>query len=138
MNSFVSKGFAFVLMQSAVIASLAFPLTAEARNCVKGKACGNSCISQKDVCHVGTAASNTTYRGSASGASTSAAEAVPAAAPAPIPAQNSPFTHPVPPATAPATATTQPATQPTAKVRHCSKGKACGNSCIPMKAVCHA
>jgi hypothetical protein len=96
--------FAFVLMNS----------TAEARNCKKGKPCGNSCIAKADVCHkdAGTAT------------------AAPAVAPAPAAA--APAAQAVATPAAPAAA---PAPAESAKV--CTKGKACGNSCIAKDAVCH-
>jgi hypothetical protein len=35
----------------ALTMALCFVSTAEARNCKKGKPCGNSCIAKNDVCH---------------------------------------------------------------------------------------
>ena len=75
-----------------------------ARNCKKGKPCGNSCISKNDVCHK--------ESGAAPAEST-------AAAPAESPAQ-------------------APSEAAATKVKHCKKGKPCGNSCISEKATCNA
>jgi hypothetical protein len=44
----------------AAIAALAFASAASAApHCVKGKACGNTCIKATDVCHKGTATTTT-------------------------------------------------------------------------------
>ncbi|MGP9803055.1 SH3 domain-containing protein [Rheinheimera sp. NSM] len=51
----------FVL--TAVIALLLFSSTVEAKNCKKGKPCGNSCIAKDKVCRIGTYSSpHTTNR----------------------------------------------------------------------------
>ena len=79
---------------------------ASAKNCVKGKACGNACIAKNDVCH----------KGEASAPAAAPAAGIPAAAPAP--AETAPVAAKAP--------------------KECKKGKPCGNTCIPQKAVCHS
>jgi hypothetical protein len=93
--------------------TFAFSNVSEARNCVKGKACGNSCIAKNDVCH----------KGAGDQKPTPAAEPAAAAA-APVAAKE------------PAKEVKAEKAAPTAK--NCKKGKACGNTCIPKDAVCHA
>jgi hypothetical protein len=88
---------------------------ADARNCKKGKPCGNSCIAQNDVCHK----EQTTSTMAAPEAKQTQAPAAAPAAPAPA-------------------AAAAPATAPAAKAKNCAKGKPCGNSCIPKDAVCHS
>jgi hypothetical protein len=92
--------------------SLGMTTTAFAKNCKKGKPCGNACIAKKDVCHK--------PAGNAEAAPAATADAAAMAAPA---------------------ATTEAAPAATAsaeKTKVCKKGKPCGNSCISEKAVCHA
>ena len=98
----------FLMVSNFFQADLAF-----AKNCKKGKPCGNACISKEDVCH-----------------KESGGSAVAAPGPAPTTSTNAPST------TSPTANVTTTTENPTnAKV--CKKGKPCGNSCISEKAVCH-
>ena len=99
-----SKKFTLSLLLVACIG-----VNADARNCSKGKPCGNSCISKNDVCHKDSTAT--------------ASEKVKSVMNPTVP--EAPANQPV------------EATQKTfAKAKNCSKGKSCGNSCIPKDAVC--
>ena len=69
------------LLTAAVLLAVAAPLEAQ-RNCVKGKACGNSCIAQDKVCRLDVAPSPSSE---ATGVSTVVSGAsTPPAAPAPL------------------------------------------------------
>ena len=92
-----------------------------AKNCGLGKPCGNTCIAQHDVCHKDTVAQT----GKAKAASRAPASETPTAN---TPKEPATVADPAPAASA--ASAKRPKT--------CKKGKACGNACIPEKAVCHA
>jgi hypothetical protein len=86
---------------------------AEARNCVKGKPCGNSCIAKNDVCHKTEGA--TTAKEETPAKPETKTEAAPSKEAAAEPAKE----------------------EKSKKAKNCKKGKPCGDSCIPEKATCH-
>jgi hypothetical protein len=106
----IASTFALICL---VTSSSLFALSAEARNCTKGKPCGNSCISQKDVCHIkgGDSATNAPKETKKEAAQE--------------PAGNT-------------SAATASSTDQAKKPKDCKKGKPCGNGCISAKATCHA
>ena len=127
-----------ILMTCAVF----FGPLAEARNCVKGKPCGNSCIAKNDVCHKEGGASTAAPVGQVPpamaprpSAATSNQPTGPAAAPAPAVAPAAPVAAPAMPPAAAAAGSGEP--NQVGKVKTCKKGKPCGNSCIPKDAECH-
>jgi nucleoid-associated protein YgaU len=105
--------------------SLGMTTTAFAKNCKKGKPCGNACIAKEDVCHKPTGTAEAAPAATADAAA--AASVAPAAAPAAAMAAPAATTEAAPAAAASAE-----------KTKVCKKGKPCGNSCISEKAVCHA
>ena len=106
----------FSAVVAMVLCFLVLGSNADARDCKKGKPCGNSCISKNDVCHKDETTSKM---------APTAQE--PASAPAATPRSEAPAAAPVA-AEAKSAAT---------KEKSCKKGKPCGNSCIPKDAVCH-
>ena len=117
--------------QFTIAAALLFSFHAEARNCKKGKPCGNSCISQNDVCHKTGGASTT----SGPSATTPAQSSVPDVPKSDAPASQ---TKTDSGAMTGATHLRSDSAPNTAKAKNCKKGKACGSSCISKDAVCHS
>ncbi len=106
---------------------------AEARNCKKGKPCGNSCISQKDVCHKGAGDSTTSAEAPVVQAQRPDSVAPVAAPPAAAP----PVAAPAAAAPVDSTPASQSPNPSMKNAKNCKAGKACGNTCIPKDAVCH-
>ena len=100
---------------------------AEARHCSKGVACGNSCISKNDICHVGAGSSDN--RGSSNNRESLRSRI--------FGSRNSPANNGRAVDTSTVKQESSSAMQ-TAKTKVCRKGKPCGNSCISEKAVCHS
>ena len=97
-------------------------LQAEAKNCKKGKPCGNSCIAQNDVCHKEAGAVPVATRPPVH-------EVAPQAQAQPLPVAT--------PRQAPVTQTSStPSLQTLPGQKTCKKGKPCGGTCIPKKAEC--
>ena len=109
----------FSAVAAMVLCFFVLGSTANARDCKKGKPCGNSCISKNDVCHKEETSSKM--------AAPTAQE--PASAPAATPKSEAAAAAPV--------AAEQKSAAAPAKEKSCKKGKPCGSSCIPKDAVCH-
>ena len=103
------------------------PPALAAKNCKKGKPCGNACISKEDVCHKPTLGEATEVHGAA-----------PTTADEPAAAHINAVTAPSADAPTAQSEATQANIATTGKVTICKKGKPCGSSCIAEKATCHA
>ena len=114
----ISKRLNLILMSAMLVLTLSVIGTAEARNCKKGKPCGNSCIAVNDVCHKSTVGTS---------ADTPASDPIRQVAPASATDRAQSLSAP-----------TQGAEKKEMKsAKHCTTGKSCGNACIPKDAVCH-
>jgi hypothetical protein len=87
-------------------------MPASAKNCNKGKPCGDTCISQNDTCHIGSSGTSTNSPASEARVPQSASDRINGVA--------------------------KTANNVTANGKVCKTGKPCGNSCISMSATCHS
>ena len=128
--AFIRRSVEVVLFSTLIIFCLMLLAPrAQAKNCLKGKPCGNSCISMNDVCHVGAGSASTaldTRRTEGPTLGQRIKENLRGAARETRGAARSP-------------ASDRPLFGTTAgtRTRQCKTGKACGNSCIALTATCH-
>jgi hypothetical protein len=132
------------IARALICAPLLIGLHAEAKNCTKGKPCGDGCISQEDVCHVGE--TNATSGGAVGKwlRRHTGKKAEPAAERDTAAAATERSSRKHRKSMLPETAKDEPrmtrksrSARADTSARHCKLGKSCGTSCIPKNAVCH-